>query len=97
MVDQLPPTVAGREIGKQVLRSGTSIGANMREAGSAESHKDFVHKVLIARKEAQETHFWLELVAATILMNNPEVKYLVDEADQLARILYAISHHRSAT
>lgn len=94
LVDQLPRTIAGTEIGRQLLRSGTSVGANVREAGSAESHKDFVHKIAIARKETQESHFWLELINAAILPSDPEVLSLTDESDQLARILHAIGHHK---
>lgn len=48
-------------IGRQLLKSGTSIGANVREAQSAESKADFIHKMKIAAKEAEETEYWLEL------------------------------------
>lgn len=94
LVDRLPRTIAGTEIGKQLLRSGTSVGANLREAGSAESHKDFVHKIAIARKETQESHYWLELIDATIFPGDSDVACLTDESDQLARILHAISHRK---
>ena len=57
MVRRLPRDVAGYEIGRQVLRSGTSIGANTEEADAAESTDDFLHKMKIALKEAQETSF----------------------------------------
>jgi four helix bundle protein len=94
LIDHLPRTTAGGEIGRQLLRSGTSVGANVREAGSAESHKDFVHKIAIARKETQESHFWLELINAAILPSDAEVTALTDESDQLARILQAIGHRK---
>ncbi len=94
LVDHLPRTLAGTEIGRQLLRSGTSVGANVQEAGSAESHKDFVHKIAIARKEAQESHFWLQLINATVMSCDPEVTALTDESDQLARILYSIGHRK---
>ncbi|MCU4177457.1 four helix bundle protein [Carboxylicivirga sp. N1Y90] len=48
-------------VGKQLLKSGTSIGANVREAQNAESKADFIHKLKIAAKEADETEYWLEL------------------------------------
>lgn len=57
MVRQLPRDVAGQVIGRQVLRSGTSVGANTEEADAAESTEDFLHKMRIALKEAQETRF----------------------------------------
>lgn len=92
LVDCLPRKQSANEIWKQLLRSGTSIGANVQEADGAESHKDFVHKIGIARKEAQETHYWLRIVDSAILPQNSEVLWLLDEADQLSRILYAIGH-----
>lgn len=94
LVNHLPRTIAGSEIARQLLRSGTSVGANIREAGSAESHKDFVHKIAIARKETQESQFWLELLNAAILPSDPEVASLTNESDQLARILHPIGHRK---
>lgn len=55
-------------ISKQVLRSGTSIGAMIEEANQAESKADFIHKLSIANKEANETHYWLRLIRDTDLM-----------------------------
>ena len=55
------------EIGSQVLRSGTSIGANVREAQRAESRKDFIHKLSIALKEADETQYWFSLISAKLV------------------------------
>ena len=52
-------------ISKQLLRSGTSVGANIRESEYSESKADFVHKLSIAQKEANETIYWLELLKAT--------------------------------
>ncbi len=95
-VNRLPRTVAGVEMGRQLLRSGTSVGANVREADSAESHNDFVHKITISEKEVKETKYWLELLNETILPNDPELALLVDEADQLGRILYAIGRRKKA-
>ncbi len=90
MVDRLPRTLAAVEIGRQVLHSSTSIGANVQEADAAESKKDFVHKMGIARKEAQETRYWLGIIRAAILLNDPEIESLWKESDELARILFAI-------
>ena len=62
LVRRLPRDVAGYEIGRQVLRSGTSVGANTEEADAAESTEDLLHKLKIALKEAQETRFWLRSI-----------------------------------
>jgi four helix bundle protein len=59
-------------LSKQLLRSGTSIGANVREAVNAQSVADFVHKMAIAQKESDETCYWLELLHATEWMNENE-------------------------
>lgn len=90
LVDQFPRTLSGVEIGKQVLRSGTSVGANVQEADAAESKKDFIHKMGIARKEAQETRYWLGIIRIAVLQNHVEVEALFKESDELARILSAI-------
>ena len=58
-------------IAKQLLRSGTSIGANIREAQSAESRADFIHKLKISHKEVHETEYWLELAKASRSYPNP--------------------------
>ena len=59
-------------ISKQILRSGTSVGANIREAKNAESKADFIHKLGISQKEADETLYWLELLQATNYISNEE-------------------------
>ena len=90
LVDRLPHTLAATEIGRQLLRSGTSVGANMQEADAAESRSDFIHKVSIALKEARETRYWLALTDATILGNDPEVQALLQESTELTKILFTI-------
>jgi four helix bundle protein len=90
LVDKLPRTLATTEIGRQMLRSGTSIGANVQEADAAESRNDFIHKLSIALKEARETRYWLALVDATILSNVPEVQALLQESTELTKILFTI-------
>ena len=82
-------TVDGREIGRQFLRSATSVGANVEEAHGAESQRDFVHKMGIAYKEVRETRYWLRLVKETIV-NDDEVNALLQESDELVRILSTI-------
>ena len=90
LVDRFPRTIAGNIIGQQLIRAGTSVGANMQEADAAESKKDFIHKTGIALKEAKEAHYWLRVVDATLLPNDAEVKALMQEARELALILGAI-------
>jgi len=89
LVNVLPRSIAGIEIGRQVIRSGTSIGANVEEADGAESKKDFIHKMSIARKEARETRYWLRIIQISLL-DNAEVADLIQESDQLVRILSRI-------
>ncbi len=90
LVNRLPSTIAGNAVGQLLIRAGTAVGANMQEADAAESKKDFIHKTGIALKEAQEAHYWLRLVDATLLSDDPEVKTLMPESYELSRILGAI-------
>ena len=91
LVNTLPRAVAGAKVGGQLVKSGTSIGADVEEADGAESKRDFVHKMSIARKEARETRYWLRIVRATGLSKDAqEISYLLQESDELVRILSAI-------
>ncbi|MCX7841056.1 MAG: four helix bundle protein [Anaerolineae bacterium] len=90
LVRRLPRDVAGYEIGRQVLRSGTSVGANVEEADAAESTDDFLHKLKIALKEAQETRFWLRTIRESELLIDKEVDALIQETNELIKILNAI-------
>ena len=76
-------------ISKQLLRSGTSIGANIEEATAGQSTKDFVHKMSIASKEARETVYWLRLLQESDL-TKINVSSHIDNAFELVRILAAI-------
>jgi four helix bundle protein len=95
LVGRLPRTVAGIEIGRQLIRAGTSVGSNVEEADGAISRKDFVNHTRIARKEARESRFWLTLIEAANLLLDPEVAALIQEADELARILSKIANTAS--
>lgn len=77
-------------LGKQLLRAGTSIGANMEEAQGGQSRADFVSKCAIARKEARETHYWLRLIAAAKTVPQERIDNLLDEYNQLIAILTSI-------
>jgi four helix bundle protein len=90
LIRTFPKTVDGIEMGRQLLRSGTSIGANYREANRAESKADFIHKVGVAEKEASETVYWLELCEASPLGNTVEVRSLLAESNELLAILTTI-------
>lgn len=94
LVDRLPRTIAGMEVGRQLVRAATSVGANVEEADAAESKRDFVHKMKIAHKEAREARYWLEIVQAALL-DDDEVRDLIRESNELIHILQAII--RSAT
>lgn len=74
----------------QLLRSGTSVGANVEEAGAAESRKDFIHKYAIACKEARESHYWLRLLAASGTVTKERLAPLIGEANELIAILTTI-------
>jgi four helix bundle protein len=72
---------------KQVIRSGTSIGANVEEAQAAESKADFRHKYSVALKEARETKYWLKLLAGSELVREEQLTGLRQEADEISRII----------
>lgn len=75
---------------RQLLRSGTSIGANTREALNAESKPDFVHKLAIAQKECDESLYWLELLKETNYLNENEYKSISSDATELLKIIRSI-------
>ena len=77
-------------LSKQLLRSGTSIGAMIREAEHAESKNDFIHKFAIAQKEANEVVYWLELLKATDYLNEKEFKNIYDDAITILKLITSI-------
>ena len=79
-----------RTLASQLLRSGTSIGANVEEAQAAQSEADFISKYSIACKEARETHYWLRLLAATEILPESRLTGLQNECNELIAILTAI-------
>jgi four helix bundle protein len=93
LVDSLPARPAARHVGHQLLRSGTAPLGSHGEAQSAESIKDFIHKLRIALKELRESFRWLRLIQRAGLHKDTEsVASLVDETDQLVRIFNASIH-----
>lgn len=77
-------------LSKQLLRSGTSIGANIEEATAAESRADFIHKMTIASKEARETHYWLRLLSESEIADKSDLDELLNQADEIKRMLTSI-------
>ena len=75
---------------KQLLRSGTSIGANITEAQSAPSKKDFINKLNIGLKEANETKYWIELLKETELINEKEYLSVLNDCTELIKLLTSI-------
>ena len=77
-------------LSKQLLRSGTSIGANCREAARGQSKADFVAKMNIALKEADETAYWLELLYATDFVTQVQFQSIYNDAEELIKLLVSI-------
>ncbi len=72
---------------KQLLRSGTSIGANIREAQNAQSRADFIHKLSISQKECDETLYWLELLSQSKYIKEEEFNVAFKDANELLKML----------
>lgn len=77
-------------LSKQVLRSGTSIGANVAEASAGQSKADFIAKMAIASKEARETEYWLSLLRDSALVESSLLEPLLNEASEIGKMLTAI-------
>ena len=78
------------EIAKQILRSGTSIAANIREGLEGQSKKDFISKLSISLKEAAETEYWLDLLVATDILSKNSTKNLLLDVEEIIKILTSI-------
>lgn len=89
LVDALPNTSVGRAIGGQLIRSGTSVGANYRAACRGRSKAEFTAKMGTVAEEADETCFWLELIVEGGLLARDLVRPLLDEANELTAIFTA--------
>lgn len=77
-------------LSKQLLRSGTSVGAMVREAEHAESKRDFIHKMAIAQKEINEFIYWLELLNATDFLNKEQFESINNDAIELIKMITSI-------
>lgn len=89
-IGSLPKNKVTDVVGYQLLKSGTSIGANYREANRAESHGDFIHKIGIVEKEASESQYWLELIEEADIGDKEERAGLKRESSELVAIFTAI-------
>ena len=90
---KIPQTSITRPLISQIVRSGTSVGANYREADSAGSKKEFAHRISICRKEANETCYWLSMLQDVVPELNNEFEVLSKEAQELVFIFSKI--HRT--
>ena len=89
MYASLPSTGAAQVLGKQVLRSGTSVAANFREASRARSTAEFIAKLGIMEQELDETILWLELLAESAIVPEKKLALLRQEAEELLKIVIA--------
>ena len=83
------------ELARQLLRCGTSIGANVAESQRAQSDKDFLSKLQIAAKEANETEYWLKLLRRTDVISEHEFVVVYEEAKEVIRLLMSITKSMS--
>ena len=89
MTNQLPKTMAAEVIGRQIIRSATSVGANYRATCRAKSKADMINKLKIVEEEADETQFWLEILIDTDLMPESEITNLWQETDEILAMTVA--------
>lgn len=89
LIQSLPKSLVAEVLGKQLLRSATSVGANYRAATRAQSHAMFVSKLSIVVEEADESVFWLELIRDAGLIKPERLADLLDESEQIMKIMSA--------
>ena len=89
MAESLPETKSGRTIANQIIRSGTSVGANYRAAKRAKSTKDVISKMGTVEEECDETMYWIEIAIASGCVENEKVESLLVEANELLAITVA--------
>src|SRR5437879_9351911 len=85
-VAELPKSKVNDVLGYQLLKAGTSVGANYREANRAESRNDFIHKIAIVEKEASESQYWLEICDEANFGDAAQREWLLQEAGELLAI-----------
>ena len=87
LINSLPQTTTAQVIGKQLLRSGTSVGANYRAACRAKSTADILHKLAIVEEEADETLYWLELLIEGEVVHESKLKNLITETNEITAMI----------
>lgn len=90
LVRAMPRDPGAQVLARQVARSGTGVGANVEEAQSACSRREFIRKINIARTEARETHYWLRLIRDAGIMATDRLAEIIKESDEIVAILTAI-------
>ncbi len=89
LVESLPETRTGRVIGNQLLRAGTSVGANYRAACRAKSRADFISKLGTVEEEADESVYWMEMLIDAGLVKRPKIAALLGEGNEILAIVVA--------
>ncbi len=89
LVNSLPKTTAAQVIGKQILRSGTSVGANYRAACRAKSTADILYKLTVVEEEADETLYWLELLVEGEIVPESKLTSLMSETNEIVAMIVA--------
>ena len=89
LVSKLPKTTEGRVVGNQLIRSGTSVGANYRAACRGKSKADFIAKLGIAEEEADESCYWMEIIIEGKILSQEKVNSLLNEANEITAIIVA--------
>ena len=89
MVNYLPKNYPSVAIGQQIVRAGSSVGANYRAACRPKSRKDFINKLKIVEEELDETIYWLELIAKTNLLPKEKMTFLINESNEVLSIIVA--------
>jgi len=87
LVQSLPPSLVAEVLGKQLLRSGTSVGENYRASCRAKSTADFIHKLSIVEEEADESIYWMELLIEGKIVKENLLENLMDEGNQILSIV----------
>ena len=96
LYSELPKTTIAQTLGKQILRSGTSVGVQYREAQRAKSDADFISKIEGSLQELDETGYWLELIGESGTLDQIQLKPLIDETNQLIAIFVTIAKNTKA-
>lgn len=90
LVERLPHSRSTPAVANQLLRAGTSVGANVEEATAAYSKDDFIYRMDIALREARETHYWLRVIQASKIIAASRLEAIIQEAEEIKKILGAI-------